>query len=317
MRPIHPVLLVFLFASVYSYAAEHAKYDQADTTQTTVPPSAEVEGNDAMPLSAFFGADNAFPPFANRFICEGAAGGDGMPVVFSHQVDTSTLQAGDFRITRADGSTGGLVCVTPMPALDVGELRTILLIGEYGSAENQPVKVDIIGNLLSIDGSINFRDSSATVIPMEDGPTLIYAEIVPESQWDLGKEQSTGRVFGASGDGCPESTQQVLRVVWTGGITKPGGGEIDDVERLAYKVFVEDSAGELTAIAPFAVADLRDGDNNHELCLDTTAKPVRVDFPAGMMTDPIEDLNPETSIRVTYANKYEQPSHDLAFLESP
>jgi len=74
MRPIHPVLLVFLFASAYSYAAEHAKYDQADTTQTTVPPSAELEGNDAMPLSAFFGADNAFPPFANRFICEGAAG---------------------------------------------------------------------------------------------------------------------------------------------------------------------------------------------------------------------------------------------------
>lgn len=304
MRPIHPVLLVFLFASVYSYAAEHAKYDQADTTQTTVLPSAEVAGNDAMPLSAFFGADNAFPPFANGFICEGAAGGDGMPVVFSHQIDTSTLQPGDFRITRADGSTGGLVCVTPMPALDVGELRTILLIGEYGSAENQPVKVDIIGNLLSIDGSINFRGSSATVIPMEDGPTLIYAEIVPESQWDLGKEQSTGRMFGAPGDGCPESTQQVLRVVWTGGITKPGRGEIDDVERLAYKVFVEDNAGELTAIAPFAVADLRDGDNNHELCLDTSAKPVRVEFPAGMMTDPIEDLNPETSIDVTYTNKY-------------
>ena len=305
MKPIYPVLLVFLFASTCSLAAEHAKYDQADTPQTTVSPSTEVGGNDAMPLSAFFGANNAFPLFANRFICEGAAGGDGMPVVFSHQIDTSTLQAGDFRITRADGSTGSLVCVTPMPALDVGEMRTILLIGEYGSAENQPVKVDIVGNLLSIDGSINFRGSSATVIPMENGPTLIYAEIVPESQWDLGKEQSSGRVFGAPGDGCPESTQQVVRVVWTGGVTKPGGGEIDDLERIAYRVFIEDDAGELTTISPFAVADLRDGDNNHELCLDTTAKPVRVEFPAGLMTDPIEDLNPATSISVTYTNKYE------------
>ena len=303
MKPIYPVLLVFLFASACSLAAEQAKYEQADTTLTTVPPSAEVEGIDAMPLSAFFGADNAFPPLANRFICEGAAGSDGMPVVFSHQIDTSSLQAGDFRITRADGSTGSLVCVTPMPALDVGELRTILLIGEYGSAENQPVKVDIVGNLLSIDRSINFRDSSVTVIPMEDGPTLIYAEIVPESQWDLGKDQSTGRRFGAPGDGCPESTQQVLRVVWTGGITKPGGGEIDDVERIAYRVFIENDAGELTAISPFAVADLRDGDNNHELCLDTTANPVRVEFPAGLMTDPIGDLNPATSIDVTYTNK--------------
>ena len=53
-------------------------------------------------------------------------------------------------------------------------------------------------------------------------------------------------------------------------------------------------------IVPFAVADLRDGDNNHELCLDTTAKPLRVEFPAGLMTDPIEDLNPATSIDVTH-----------------
>ena len=61
MKPIYPVLLVSLFASACSLAAEQAKYEQADTTQTTVPPSAEVEGIDAMPLSAFFGADNAFP----------------------------------------------------------------------------------------------------------------------------------------------------------------------------------------------------------------------------------------------------------------
>ena len=92
----------------------------------------------------------------------------------------------------------------------------------------------------------------------------------------------------------------MLRVVWTGGITKPGGGEIDDVERIAYKVLIEDDAGELTKISPFAVADLGDGDNNHELCLDTTAKPVRVEFPAGLMTDPIEDLTPATSIGLTY-----------------
>lgn len=303
MKPIYPVLLVFLFASACSLAAEQAKYEQADTTQTTVPPSAEVEGIDAMPLSAFFGANNAFGPFANRRVCEGAEGGDGMPLVFSHQLDINTLQPGDFRITKADGSTGSLVCVTPMPALDEGELRTILLIGEYGSAENQPVQVDIVGNLLSIDGSLNFRNSSSTVIALEEGPTLIYAEVVPESQWDLGKELSAGLRFGAPGNGCPEGTQQVVRVVWTGGITKPGGGEIDDVERIAYRVFIENDAGELTAISPFAVADLRDGDNNHELCLDTTANPVRVEFPAGLMTDPVEDLNPATSIDVTYTNK--------------
>ena len=41
-----------------------------------------------------------------------------------------------------------------------------------------------------------------------------------------------------------------------------GGDEIDDVEREAYRVLFE--SGEETAL--MAVADLGDGDNNHELC---------------------------------------------------
>ena len=131
--------------------SELANYDQTDTTEISVPPSTEVESSDAMLLSAFFGADNVFPQFADRFVCKGAAGSDGMPVVFSREVDTTTLQAGDFQITRADGSKGRLVCVTPAPAADTGEVRTILLIGEFGSPENQPVQVEIVGNLLSID----------------------------------------------------------------------------------------------------------------------------------------------------------------------
>ncbi|MEC8471909.1 MAG: hypothetical protein VXY98_04190 [Pseudomonadota bacterium] len=61
MKLFFPVLLVFLFASAYLDAAENAKYEQADTTQTNVPPSAEVPDSGVMPLSAFFGADNAFP----------------------------------------------------------------------------------------------------------------------------------------------------------------------------------------------------------------------------------------------------------------
>ena len=305
MKPSRLMLLFLSISLVVGCSdggvSELANYDQTDTTETSVPPSTEVESNDAVLLSAFFGADNAFPQFADRFVCKGAAGSDGMPVVFSHEVDTTTLQAGDFQITRADGSKGRLVCVTPAPAADTGEVRTILLIGEFGSPENQPIQVEIVGNLLSIDGSMNFRGNNMSVTPLEEGPALVYAEIVPESEWELGKPRATGIMrFGAPGDGCPEGTQQVVRVVWAGGVTKPGGDEIDDAERIAYKVFVTDSNEEPTAIAPFAIADLADRDNNHELCLDTTAKPTRVDFPAGLMTDPIEDLNPATSISVTH-----------------
>ena len=77
--------------------SELANYEQTDTTETLVPPSTEVQSSDVMLLSAFFGADNAFPQFADRFVCKGAAGSDGMPVVFSHEVDTATLQAVTFR----------------------------------------------------------------------------------------------------------------------------------------------------------------------------------------------------------------------------
>ena len=71
-----------------------------------------------------------------------------------------------------------------------------------------------------------------------------------------------------------------------------GGDEIDDVERAAYRVLFEN--GEETA--PMAVADLGDGDNNHELCLESDTPVRRVSFPAGLLTDPREDLNPATSV---------------------
>ena len=88
-------------------------------------------------------------------------------------------------------------------------------------------------------------------------------------------------------------------MTWTGGVTKPGGDEIDDKERMAYRVFVAGESGELTPIVPFAIGDLGDGDNNHELCLDVEARAVHVEFPEKMLTDPREDLNPVTSVSVS------------------
>lgn len=52
-------------------------------------------------------------------------------------------------------------------------------------------------------------------------------------------------------------------------------------------------------VTPFALADLGDGDNHHKLCLDVAETPKSVFFPAGHMTDPREDLNPDTHIAIT------------------
>ena len=264
-----------------------------DTTETNIAPADAADAGDAFLHSAFYGLDDGLPPLARFLVCNGALGSDGMPVVFSKELDLETLQAGDFHVVLPDGGAGEIVCVTPAPANDPGETRTILMIGDFGSTESQATRVEVRGNLLSKDGRSNFRGSRVDVTRLEEGPSLVLAEIVPEEEWAL--NQSATRFPFGGGSGCPEATRQVVRATWNGGVTKPGGGEIDDVERQAYRVLVDGGA----EVVPFAIGDLGDGDNNHELCLDTEARALRVAFPAGLLTDPREDLNPATEVTVT------------------
>ena len=265
-----------------------------DSTQISSYPDAGTEGAEL--LSAFYGLDDAIPFFASYRVCGSLGNSDGMPVIFSKEVDIATLQAGDFSVLLNDGSEIKPGCVTPAPAQDLGEFRTMLMLGDFGSIDNQPMTVEITGNIVSMDHGTNFLGAKVDVTPLEDGPALVHAEIVPEEDWELGKE-SSGVRFGG-GTGCPAFTQQVVRVVWGGGVTKPGGDEVDDVEREAYRVTILDN-DTLTTVTPFALGDLSDGDNNHELCLDVTSEVVRIEFPAGLMTDPREDLNIATSITLT------------------
>jgi len=287
-----------LFARNVFFALTHEKtldrYSQTDTTPAADLTGTDTSGQNATLISAFFGLDDGAPPLAGWVVCEGAAGNDGMPVIFSHEVDVSTLDPGDFTVTNAAGSVGEVVCLTLAPADDPGELRTVLLMGQFGDLEDQPVSVEITGNIHSLDGTATFKGAQVAVTPLQDGPSLILAEIVPQAEWALDTE-ATGLRFGG-GTGCPAGTEQVVRAVWNGGITKPGGAEVDDVERQLYTVTVERSDQTVEDIAPFALGDLYDGDNNHELCLQTRATVRSVSFPAGHVTDPREDLNPATTI---------------------
>ncbi|MEL6324452.1 MAG: hypothetical protein AAFQ84_09525 [Pseudomonadota bacterium] len=281
---------VGLARAIASYERTLDTYSQTDTTVTDV-----ARTDDAYLVSAFFGLDNALPEGAtDRVGCEGAGGGDGMPVIFSDEVDIATLEPGDFKVTMASGAIGEVTCLTLAPADDPGELRTALLAGNYGSLDNQPVTIEITGNVLSLDQSVNFKGAKVNATPLEDGPTIVWAEVVPEADWDLGGA-ATALPWGG-GDRCPVGTAQIVRVTWNGGITKPGGDDAGDVERQLYKVTTQQSDGTKTQIAPFALADLNDGDNNHLLCLDTAAPAIAVFFPAGHVTDPREDLNPDTQI---------------------
>ena len=125
---------------------------------------------------------------------------------------------------------------------------------------------------------------------------MVFAKVVPKNEWALGKKATK---LPGDGSGCPPGTRQAIRITWEGGITKPGGAEIDDEERLLYKVVVLKGDGSTAEVKPFAIADMGDGDNNHLLCLDVDGIPQSVSFPAGHVTDPREDLNPKTTIAVS------------------
>ncbi|MEL7199822.1 MAG: hypothetical protein AAGL10_16035 [Pseudomonadota bacterium] len=246
--------------------------------------------------SAFFGLDDGLPILSNLVICDGAGGQDGMPIIFNSEIDVSTLEPGDLRVVQESGRIGEIMCLTMAPADDTGELRTALLVGQFGDLADPPVRVKVSGNVHSKDGAANFRGTVADVTPLEDGPSMVWAEIVPKSQWDIGGIAS--EIPFGGGSGCPAGTKQVVRVTWGGGVTKPDGKPAGEAERVLYQVTVQDEAGRANDVSPIELADLGDGDNNHELCLDTDAAAVAVYFPAGQLTDPRDDLNPETSIQI-------------------
>lgn len=285
------------FQAVNSYEISMEDSSPKDSTVTKVGTKQDKQGKKASLVSAFFDLDDSLPPQASRVICDGANYKDGMPVIFSHEIDVKSMQAGDFKITTYSGKIGKVHCVTLAPADDYGELRTVLVVGHYGSKKDQPAKVEIVGNLLSIDKSVNFKGTSISVTPLEEGPTIVMAEIIPKNKQELGKKPTVLRFGG--GSGCPKGTKQVVNVVWAGGITKPGGDPADDKERVQYKVTVIQKNGSITEVTPFALADLEDGDNNHRLCLDIAGTAKSVFFPAGYVTDPREDLNPDTKIIIT------------------
>lgn len=278
----------------------YASVEQTDTTPDAAKGNPE-EGQRPEILSAFFGLDNGLPRRAENLV-RGATGMDGMPVIFSREIDLSTLQAGDFRVTQASGVTGFVHGVTLAPAAGEGELRTVLLVGEFGNeGEDPPVRVEIVGNIHTIDGRQNFLGAQVEVIPLADGPTIIFAEVVPPEQWHIGRR---GNLRPFAGSGAPaDGFKQAVRVVWAGGVKLENGKEPGDNERSLYKITVAAPDGSMRDVSPMAIADLHDSDNNHLLFLDTEDRPVSVSFPAGILIDPNHDLNPETVVPVSHAER--------------
>lgn len=246
-------------------------------------------------IAANYGSAN-LPAATRRLVCPEAAGLDGMPVHFETEL-AGPVSPEDFVVRGGDGNARPVVCATFDPSDDVGERRSILLVGEFGNLEDQPVSVEVVGDILSKDAALNYRGASAPIIPLQAPPALILAEVVPQAEWDLGARGT--RIPWGGGTGCQvERTVQVLRVGWGGGIRAADGGEVSPHEWARYTVALRAEDGEVSQVSPFAVGDLNDNDNNDELCLAQAGSPVEVRFPAGLLADPNGDVNEDTRIRV-------------------
>lgn len=241
-------------------------------------------------LTAFFGLDNGLTQRAN-LIYRKAKGKDGMPLVFSHELDPKTLNGAAFAVTTKNGTVHIVEAASLLPANEEFELRTVLLIGEYGNhPDNPPVSVEVVGDLMARTGQ-NFKGQTVKVIPLEEGPILSYAEyFILDENYPYVKK---GR-----GSDCPKAeTRMVVKVVWSGGVRAVNGKELGDSELKDFTVTLA-SGSDTMKVNPFRLADLGDNENNIDLCLKQSGTPILVEVNENIAIDPNNDKNPKTQIQV-------------------
>jgi hypothetical protein len=277
-------------------------------------------------ITAFYGIDD-FLPIA--VYCPGAGAVDGLVVVFSHKLDEGTLEPGDFVVTALDGTTTTPACATLPPAAESNEARTVLLVGQFGTGVvNEPVSVEVVGDLFTLASTPSetatcsapqncFGLQNNSVIPLAEGPIISFASVLDAGEMQLGQPYVNGPPGNDIGAGCPVGTTQVVQVVWSGGVVPSMPGVADTTLRQFYTVWVDDGGTPVPAL-PFALADLDDNDNYHDLCLTTALPPIEVTFEAGEVEDPNGDLNPFTACPVTYCQEVNTgisaPEEDLVGL---
>lgn len=241
-------------------------------------------------LTAFFGLDNGLT-FRARAIYRKAQGKDGMPLVFSHELDSNTLQGADFAVTTKNGKVFIVEAASFLPANEEFELRTVLLIGEYGNCPDNPaVSVEVVGDLMARTGQ-NFKGQSVQVIPLEEGPVLSYAEYFT-------MDENYPYIAKGKGCDCPkEATKMVVKAVWSGGVRAVNGKELGENELDDFIVTLVNGS-DTVKVTPFKLADLGDSENNIDLCLKQSGIPILVEVNENIAIDPNDDKNPKTQVKV-------------------
>ena len=230
-------------------------------------------------LSAYHGLD-ALPAGANILCPISVEGEDGMPVVFSVQIDSNSVMTDAFQVETTSGDMVTPICATLAPALEMQEQRTVLLAGPFGTRNATPLAVEVVGALEDIIGQSLQGERFTNITPLEAGPSLVLAE-----RFEVDAPGIVGE--------CPTATQQVLQITWEGGVSGPMGSRLGEPQRLGISVLLQDGQ----TVTPIALAD-DDPDNHVLVCLDEVTAAVSVAVAPGLFHDPGDDPNPETRIDV-------------------
>ena len=242
--------------------------------------SADGSELDARILSTYHGLD-PLPPLATR-LCglPPARDQDGMPVVFSVQINSETISPAAFAVGLSSGETVTPLCATLRPAIGPLEQRTVLLIGTFSPGDSVPVSVEIVKQLKDVDGISLLGLKSENVTALAAGPSLVFAERFRTNNPGLNGE-------------CSEETEQAVLLTWEGGVTGPDGADLAEEQRTAVSILLQDG----NSVRPSTLGD-DDPDNHIIACVGEKSPAISVTVSAGYFHDPGNDSNPETKTNV-------------------
>jgi len=251
----------------------------ASSLNATIASLQSADLSNASILSAYHGLDQ-LPAVASVLCGFNVAGDDGMPVVFSTQLQVDSVDPESFLVIRSDGESVVPNCATLHPADEPLEQRTVLLTGDFGTFGETPLRVEVTGSLLTFDGESLLGLSTEDITPLEDGPRVVLAErFAPDTN-------------GLAGE-CPNGTAQIVQLTWEGGVTGPANAALGEDQRLGTWVLLEDGA----TVNPLALVD--DDPDNHVLaCLAEDSRAQWVVVHAGLFHDPGDIANPATHAEV-------------------
>ena len=259
---------------------------------TALPPSAEaVERARPRLLSAAHEMDDKPVPWSNlwtRLLCAKAGRMDRIALVFTHEIEESSLDPEDFAITTRSGVKKTPFCLTTSPSDEENEDRTIFLLGDFGSAVfDPPLKARVVGSLTTepnLDNVIyDMRGLSYDgVALLDEAPSLVYAELIAPAERESG------------GSDCPSAAKAALRLTWSRAVSDPqdwsatfvnmrgDSAAAAEAGAAAAGAAAGSSDGPFDA-APSAIGDRLDEDNNTNLCLSVAGSPLTVRVPKGFV----------------------------------